>query len=323
MAVNPTSSQNEGNKVSTHPEARTVLVTGANGYIGSHLVPKLLERGHRVRCLVRDPAKLDRFPWRDRVDIATGDVFDLESLPPALEGVDAAYYLIHSLLGKDSDYARRDRQAASNFGLVAREQTTPRIIYLGGLGRAETHLSEHLASRQEVGAVLAASGVPVTEFRAAIIVGAESLSFRMIRFLTDRLPLMITPRWVRTRVQPIAERDVMRYLVEALDVQESVGRILEIGGTDIVTYGDMMMIYAEERGLRRAMIPVPVLTPHLSSYWVDLVTPIPASIAHPLIEGLRSEVIVHDPAARELFPFTPLGYREAVRIVLEEAPKNR
>jgi len=301
----------------------TVLVTGANGYIGSHLVPVLLDRGHRVRCLVRRPAKLDRFPWRERVDVAVGDVFDLDSLPPALAGVDAAYYLIHSLLGKDADYARRDRQAASNFGLVAREQRTPRIIYLGGLGRAETHLSEHLASRQEVGAVLAQSGVPVTEFRAAVIVGAESLSFRMVRFLTDRIPLMITPRWVKTRIQPIAQPDVMRYLADSLDVPESAGLVLEIGGADIVTYGDMMMIYAEERGLRRAMIPVPVLTPQLSAYWVDLVTPIPASIAHPLIEGLRSEVVVQDHTAERLFPFTTLGYRDAVRLVLEEAPRNR
>lgn len=301
----------------------TVLVTGANGYIGSHLVPVLLDRGHRVRCLVRRPAKLDRFPWRERVDVAVGDVFDLDSLPPALAGVDAAYYLIHSLLGKDADYARRDRQAASNFGLVAREQRTPRIIYLGGLGRAETHLSEHLASRQEVGAVLAQSGVPVTEFRAAVIVGAESLSFRMVRFLTDRIPLMITPRWVKTRIQPIAQPDVMRYLADSLDVPESAGLVLEIGGADIVTYGDMMMIYAEERGLRRRMIPVPVLTPHLSAYWVDLVTPIPASIAHPLIEGLRSEVVVQDHTAERLFPFTTLGYRDAVRLVLEEAPRNR
>ncbi len=252
-----------------------------------------------------------------------GDVFDIASLPPALSGVSAAYYLIHSLLGADPDYARRDRQAASNFGRAARETGVPRIIYLGGLGRAETHLSEHLASRQEVGAVLADSGVPVTEFRAAVIVGAESLSFRMIRFLTDRLPLMITPRWVRTRIQPIAEGDVMRYLVGALEVPESTGRILEIGGSDIVTYGDMMMVYAEERGLHRAMIPVPVLTPHLSAYWVDLVTPIPASIAHPLIEGLRSEVIVHDHTAERLFPFVAMGYREAVRVVLAEAPQNR
>jgi uncharacterized protein YbjT (DUF2867 family) len=310
--------------MSDTPEAhapRPVLVTGATGYIGSHVVAELLARGYPVRCMVRDRTKLERFEWKERVQVVEADAFDIESLPAALHEIRAAYYFIHSLLGKDPNYAARDHDAASNFGLVAKEEGVRRIVYLSGLGREETNISEHLYSRQEVGRVLASSGVPVTELRAAIVVGAWSLSFRMIRYLTDRIPLMITPKWVRTRVQPIAEVDVIRYLCDALEVPESAGRVLEIGGADILTYGDMMMGYADEKGLHRKMIPVPFLTPSLSAYWVDLVTPIPASLAHPLIEGLRSEVIVTDDTARRLFPFAPMSYRDAVKRALEEQPK--
>jgi len=302
-------------------DTRPVLVTGATGYIGSHVVEELLRRGYPVRCTVRSREKLERFAWRDQVDVAEADAFDIESLPIALRGIRAAYYFIQSLLGKEPDYAARDRAAAFNFALAAKEEEVPRIIYLSGLGREDANISEHLSSRQEVGRMLASTGVPVTELRAAIVVGAWSLSFRMIRYLTDRIPLMITPKWVRTRVQPIAQDDVIRYLCDSLEVPESAGMVLEVGGADILTYGDMMMGYAEERGLHRAMIPVPVLTPGLSAYWVDLVTPIPASLAHPLIEGLRSEVIVTDHTARRLFPFVPMNYREAVKRALEEQPR--
>ncbi len=299
-----------------------VLVLGATGYIGGLLVPVLLERGHTVRCLVRDPAKLDRRPWAGDVEVMKGDALDLESLPPAFRDVDAVYYLIHSMgAGAGSDYARRDRQAASNVALVAREQAVGRIIYLGGLGAEEGELSEHLASRREVERVLAGTAVPLTVFRAAVIVGAGSVSFRMVRYLAERLPVLITPRWVSTRVQPVAQDDVLRYLTDALSSPDSVGRTFEIGGSDVLTYGDMIRVYSRLRGLRRALIPVPVLTPKLSSYWVGLVTPISSSIAIPLIQGLKSEVVVTDPAAREVFPFEPLSYEEAVRRVLAGSPR--
>lgn len=303
-----------------------VLVTGATGYIGGLLVPRLLERGHSVRCLVRDltrvaPASAAAPAWATRVELVEGDVLDIDSLGPALRGIDAAYYLVHSMGAKSGpDFAQRDRHAASNFALVAREQGLARLIYLGGLGDEKAGLSEHLASRQEVGRVLAAGGVPVTEFRAAVIVGVGSVSFRMIRYLTERLPAMITPKWVSTRIQPIAEDDVLRYLVDALDQPDSAGKVIEIGGADVVTYSRMITTYARLRGLHRELIPVPLLTPALSSYWVGLTTPIPSSIARPLIEGLKTEVVVKSPLARELFPFEPVGYEEAIKRVLEKEP---
>ncbi len=291
-----------------------MLVTGASGYIGGLLVPLLLEAGYQVRCLARDPSRLADRPWFPRVETVRGDVLDVDSLSPAFEGVDAVYYLVHSM-GGEGDFRARDLRAASNAGLVAKEQGVARLIYLGGLGEGGS-LSEHLQSRQEVGRALGERGVPVTEFRAAVIVGGGSVSFRMVRYLAERLPVMVTPRWVKTRIQPIAEADVLRYLLDALQVPGSTGRIVQIGGRDILTYGEMLTRYARIRGKRRWLLSVPVLTPRLSSYWVDLVTPIPSSIAHPLIEGMKSEVIVRDPLARELFPFEPVGYEEAVRRVL-------
>jgi uncharacterized protein YbjT (DUF2867 family) len=311
------------------------LVTGVTGYVGGLLVPQLLERGHSVRCLVRDRTRLEQPTpgrtrralapsWVGQVEVVEGDVFDLDSLGRALRDVDVAYYLVHSITAKSgAAYAQRDRHAASNFGLIAREQRVPRLIYLGGLGDEKAGLSEHLASRQEVGRMLAAGGVPVTEFRAAVIVGAGSLSFRMVRYLTERLPVMITPKWVNTLTQPIAEDDVLRYLADALDQPESVGKVIEIGGADVVTYGDMITAYARLRGLHRKLIPVPLLTPSLSSHWVTLVTPISTFIARPLIEGLKTEVVVTSPLARELFPFEPVGYEEAIRRVLEKEPVLR
>lgn len=293
-----------------------ILVTGATGYIGGRIVPRLLENGYRVRCMVRDASRLQGRPWQNDVEIMTGDVLDADSLGPALKGVDVAYYLIHSMAG-GSDFHERDMTAAKNFANAAGRAGVRRIIYLGGLAESSEELSEHLRSRQQTGDALRSAGVPLTEFRAGVIVGSGSLSFEMIRYLTERVPLMICPRWVYTRTQPIGIREVLEYLVATLRVPESSGRIIEIGGSEIVTYGQMMMIYSEVRGLKRWMLQVPVLTPRLSSYWVNLVTPIPGAVARPLIEGLRNENIVHDTRAKELFPeIQPVGYRKSVERAL-------
>lgn len=298
------------------PGSPLILVSGATGYIGGRLVPRLLELGYRVRCLVRDPARLEGRPWHTAVDIATGDVLKPATLSGVMDGVTAAYYLVHSLAA-GADFHARDMNAATHFGQAAGRAGVDPVIYLGGLAGSSADLSEHLRSRQQSGDALRATGVAVTELRAGVIVGSGSLSFEMIRYLTERLPVMICPRWVSTRTQPIGIRDVIEYLAAALAVPESRGRIVEIGGATVVTYGDMMKIYAEVRGLRRWLISVPVLTPRLSSYWVNIVTPIPAVIARPLIEGLRNENIVHDASATALFPdIRPVGYRTAVERAL-------
>ena len=299
------------------------LVTGATGYIGGRLVKFLLDNGYAVRVLVRDPTRLQDQAWVDKVDVLQGDVLDPETLSPAMNGVTVVYYLIHSMTGNE-DFHKRDLIAADNFGNAAKSAGVERIIYLGGLGDPEADLSEHLKSRQATGLSLANSGVPVTELRAAIIVGSGSISFEMIRYLTERIPIMVCPRWVFTRVQPIAIQDVLAYLTEAMEVKESSGRIIEIGGADVMTYADMMMGYAKQRGLRRYIIPVPVLTPGLSSYWVHWMTPIPASIARPLIEGLRNEVVVRDDTAKKLFPdIHPVDYATAVRSALERLDSDK
>lgn len=295
-----------------------VLVTGATGYIGGRLVPALTQAGHAVRCFARDAARLiDRFPG---AEVAAGDVFDRESLIAAMQGCTVAYYLIHSMSDARRDFTRRDREAATIFGEAARTAGIERIVYLGGLGEDGTRLSQHLRSRHEVGALLGAAGVPVTEFRAAIIVGSGSVSFEMVRYLTERLPVMIAPKWVTTRIQPIHVLDVIAYLVAALATPESTGRLVEIGGSDVLTYGDMMRRYARIRGLVRKLLIVPVFTPRLSSYWVHIVTPIPASIARPLIDGLANEVVVRDNTARRLFPaIVPIGYDDAVSRALDRS----
>ena len=297
-------------------EAAKILVTGATGYIGGRLVPHLLKKGYPVRLLVRDSERLKGRPWQNQVEILKGDVLNPESLPAAMVGIEAAYYLIHSMSGGD-DFHQRDLDAARNFGTAAKKAGVKQIIYLGGLGDPEADLSEHLKSRQDTGRILGHAGVPVTEFRAAIIVGSGSISFEMVRYLTERVPLMICPRWVFTRVQPIGIEAVLDYLAAALDVPESRGKVVEIGGKDITTYGDMMMTYAEIRGLRRILIPVPVLSPRLSSYWVHWITPVPASISRPLVEGLRNEVVVRDNIAERLFPWIePGSYFDAVKKAL-------
>lgn len=290
-----------------------IVVTGATGYVGGRLVPRLLDAGRRVRVVVRDPRRLQGRDWAGRVDVATGDVLRPETLEEALRGAGVAYYLVHSM-AKGAGFHERDLAAARAFGLAAAAAGVERIVYLGGLGDPAADLSQHLRSRQETGEALRETGVPVTEFRAAVVVGSGSISFEMIRYLTERLPVMVCPQWVYTRVQPIAVDDLLRYLVAALDVPESAGRVVEIGGHDVLTYGEMMLGYARARGLRRHLQPVPVLTPTLSSYWVHLVTPIPSVIARPLIEGLRNETIVRERGAGDLFPaIRPVGYDAAVR----------
>ena len=300
-----------------------ILLTGATGYIGGRLAPLLLADGHSVRCLVRDAARLRDRPWASQVEIIEGDVLTPATLPAALEGVETSYYLVHAMAA-GGDFRAHDLQAARAFGQAAAAAGVRRIVYLGGLGDPDADLSEHLRSRQETGIALAAAGVPVTEFRAAVVVGAGSLGFEMIRYLTERLPVMVCPRWVYTRVQPIAIDDALAYLMGALDLPPESSGVVEIGGADVRTYGSMMTGYAAVRGLRRRLVAVPVLTPLLSSYWVHLVTPIPDDIARPLIEGLRSEVVVRDDSARRLFPeILPVDYEAAVRRALQTLDEGR
>jgi uncharacterized protein YbjT (DUF2867 family) len=295
-----------------------VLVSGATGYIGGRLVPCLLRSGYTVRCFVRDASRLQGYPWENDVEIAEGDALDYSTLPAVLDGVDAAYYLIHSLGAGEDEFEDLDRKAANNFGRAAQEAGVERIIYLGGIQPKGDAESDHLKSRLETGDYLRRWDVPVTELRAAVVVGSGSLSFELIRYLTERVPVMVCPTWVQTPTQPIAIRNVLQYLKAALETPESAGEIVEIGGTDVLTYGDMFKIYAEVRGLNRPIINVPVLTPRLSSHWVGLVTPVSNQIARPLIEGLDNEVTVDNPErARTLFPdVEPISYEAAVRLAL-------
>jgi uncharacterized protein YbjT (DUF2867 family) len=295
---------------------KIILVTGASGFIGGQLVSSLLEAGYRVRVLVRNPQRLQGRPWLDQVEVVQGDVLDLASLTPAMPGVLAAYYLVHSML-RSSDFDQLDIQAARNFAHSAQQAGVERLIYLGGLGDPQAELSKHLRSRQETGDALREAGVPVTEFRAAIVVGSGSISFDLMRYLTERLPVMVCPKWVYTRVQPISIHDILAYLVSALQTPQSKGQIIEVGGSEVLTYGSMMLGYARARGLKRWLLPIPVLTPRLSSYWVHFVTPIPTEIAQPLIDGLRNEVIVRSDLSQRLFPqIHPMDYQSAVQQAL-------
>lgn len=298
---------------------KPVLVTGASGYIGGRLVPRLLEAGYRLRCLAREPRKLTERPWSEspNVEILRGDVADPEALRAAMEGCWAAYYLLHSMMVAGADYRERDRLLARGFAQAAEAAGLERIIYLGGLGETGDRLSEHLASRREIEAVLAAGSVPVTVFRAAMIVGSGSASFEILRYLVERLPIMITPRWVSTEAQPIAVRNVLHYLVACLGEPATIGRTLDAGGPDIMTYREIMQTTAQALGLRRRLvIPVPVLTPRLSSLWIHLVTPLSHRIARPLTEGLRNRVVCRDDEARRLMPQRLLTVRESIDAAL-------
>ena len=302
---------------SENADRPVVLVAGASGYVGGRLIPLLEKQPVVLRCLARNPDKLRPLVGTS-TQVVRGDVLDPGSLDGALQGVHTAYYLVHLMSGS-KDFEKEDRQAATNFAQAATKAGVRRIVYLGGLGDdADPKLSPHLRSRHEVGRELHAGGVAVTEFRAAIIVGSGSVSFEMLRYLTERLPLMIAPKWVRTRCQPIGVRDVIAYLVAALDQPASAGRIIEIGGADVLQYQEMMLRYAAIRNLKRRIVIVPYFSPRLSSRWIHLVTPIPASIAQPLVEGLFNEVVVRDDAARTLFPMIlPIGYDAAVRRALD------
>ncbi len=284
------------------------------------MVQELDERGERVRCLARRPEFL-RPKLGEGIEVVQGDALDLESLRRGMVGVDVAYYLIHSM-GSRGDFEREDRRAAENFATAAREAGVRRIIYLGGLGR-EPGLSRHLRSRHEVGRILRESGVPAIEFRASIIIGSGSLSFEMVRALVQKLPVMITPRWVSQRSQPLAIEDLIDYLVGSLDVDLDVGVVVEIGGADRVSYMDIMREYAQQRGLRRFMIGVPVLSPRLSSLWLGLVTPVYARVGRELVESVRNATIVDDDSARRLFPSVkPRGIREAIERALRNEDRE-
>lgn len=290
-----------------------VLVTGATGYIGGRLVPRLLDQGHIIRCVARNPSRLAGHPWPG-VEIVAGNLSNSGDARRALQDIDVAYYLVHSMAGGE-EFWERDRHMALAFGEAAAHCGVSRIIYLGGLGDPAHVRSRHLISRQEVGECLSASGVPVIEFRAAVIVGSGSASFEIIRHLAERLPVMITPRWVNTRCQPIGIRSVLAYLTEALDHPNAEG-IYEIGGQDILTYREMMLRYARLHGLRRFIVPLPVPLPKLSSLWIDLFTPVPQSIARPLVESMRTEVIVRNDRALRTFKVRPTGYDMAVQRAL-------
>lgn len=310
----------ETRQVTAEPEARPpVLVTGATGYVGGRLVPALLAKGCTVRCLVREPRKLGDRPWRHRpgVEVVNVDLADATRLADAMRGCQVAYYLVHSMIAQGDAYRSHDRELAASFAHAAAAAGVARIVYLGGLGELGDNLSEHLASRREVESELAATGIPVTTLRAAMIIGSASASFEILRYLVEHLPAMITPRWVRTESQPIAIRNVLHYLVACLDVPETIGRTIDIGGPEVVSYHRLMRIMAEARGLpRRWILPVPVLTPRLSSWWIHLVTPVPHTIARPLAEGLRNRTVCRDDTAQRLMPQRLLTMREAIDAAL-------
>ncbi len=292
------------------PASGRVLVTGASGYVGGRLVPELLGDGYSVRCVVRDPRKLDQAPWRSHVDVVRADIGG--DLAEAMDGIDVAVYLVHSI-GEGPDWVARERAVAENFRCAAERSGVRRIVYLGGLGEDDSNLSDHLRSRHEVGKVLAGGSIEVVELRAAVVIGSGSASFEMLRYLTEVLPVMVTPKWVHTLCQPISIRDVLRYLVSAIGQPGRLTGILEIGGPDVVSYAQMMAIYAQQAGLtKRRLIPVPVLTPRLSSLWVGLVTPVPAQLARPLVDSLVNSVVVTDRRAETLFPFERVPLAEAI-----------
>ena len=293
-----------------------ILVTGATGYIGGRLVPRLLEAGCQVRCFVRDPERLRDFPWVKRVEIVQGDALEAVSLVQAMQGITTAYYLIHGRQGGRLD-AERDLRAASNFASAAEIAGIQHVIYFGELVNPSDDLSSYLRSRHETGHILRLGRVPVTEFRAGMVVGSGSALFEMVRYTAERQPVFICPKWFFTLAQPIAIRNVLDYLVAALKAPQCTGKLIEIGGANRLTYAQMLLDYAHERGLKRLLIPSPFYTPRLSAYWVHMLTPLHWRVLLPLIEGLHNESVVRDNLARELFPaIQPLDYQTALRLAL-------
>src|SRR5690349_13690732 len=297
------------------PHAPVVLLTGASGYVGGRLIPLLEQQPVMLRCLARSPEEM-RSRVQESTQIVRGDVLNAPSLDEALRGVHTAYYLVHLMSGS-KDFEKEDRQAALNFAGAAKKAGVRRIIYLGGLGDdADPKLSPHLRSRHEVGTILRESGVETIEFRASLVIGTGSLSFALVKALTDRLPVMICPRWLSTPTQPIAVDDVLAYLLAAKDLPSGASRIFEIGSPDVTTYGGMIREYGRQRGLRRWLISVPVLTPYLSSLWLALVTPTAFAVGRHLIEGLKNPTVVRDRTALDVFPHRPMGIREAIQKAL-------
>lgn len=300
-----------------------VAIAGATGYIGGRLAPRLLRSGYRVRCLVRSPRKLEDRSWKQNSDfaglleVATADLEDSRSTQAALAGCEVAFYLIHSMMSAAGEYAEKDRKLAETFARSAREAGVRRIVYLGGLGETGEGLSEHLTSRREVESALQQSGVPVTVLRAAMIIGSGSASFEILRYLVQRLPIMVTPRWVSTPCQPIAVDNVLTYLEGVLTAPETIGNTYDIGGNDVLSYKRIMDVMAEELKVgRRWIIPLPVLTPRLSSYWIHLVTPLSHKIARPLAEGLKNPVVCREDRIARLIPQRLLNVREAISAAL-------
>jgi uncharacterized protein YbjT (DUF2867 family) len=293
-----------------------ILVTGATGYIGGRLVPRLLEAGYQVRCFVRDPGRLRDFSWFKQVEIAEGDALDVSSLVKVMEGVTIAYYLIHGMQGGRAD-AGRDLDAARNFANAAESTGLRRIIYFGELVDPTDDLSPYLRSRHETGYILRQGSVPVTEFRAGMVVGSGSVLFEMIRYTAERQPVFLCPKWFFSTAQPIAIRNVLEYLRAVLDVPESAGRLIEIGGATCLTYAQMLLDYSRERGLKRVLIPLPFYAPRFSAYWVHMLTPVHWRVLMPLIEGLQAGSVVHDDLAVRLFPnLHPMDFQTALRLAL-------
>lgn len=291
-------------------QTRRILLTGATGYVGGRLLPLLEQAGYSVRCLTRQPDSL-KSRVAESTEVVKGDVFDTASLTRALDGVDTAFYFVHSM-GAKSDFEAEDRLAASNFAEAASQAGVRRIVYLGGLGNPDHKLSKHLRSRQETGDILRSSSAEVIEFRASIVIGSGSLSFELIRALVERLPVMICPKWVSVLAQPIAIEDLVQYLLAAIELDDGQSRIIEIGGPDQISYGGIMREYARQRGLRRWMIPVPLLTPYLSSLWLGLVTPVYSRIGRKLVESLKNPTLLSNNLAAKLFSIEPRGIDEAI-----------
>jgi uncharacterized protein YbjT (DUF2867 family) len=311
------------NDISLKPDDR-VLILGATGFIGKRLLKALLEKNIKLRLLVRNPQKAEALiPEGADIELVKGDLIHNQGLHEALEGIHSAFYLVHSLggktIGKNTEFAEKDKHAAKHFVNAADKAGLKRIIYLGGLGETGKVLSEHLSSRAEVAHILSSGTPSATILRAAVIIGAGGASFEMLRYLTERLPVMTCPKWINTRIQPIAVGDVIEYLTGCLLNPDTAGHVFDIGGPEILTYKTMMQQYAEARGLaKRIIIDVPVLTPLLSAYWVDLVTPIPSGIAHPLIEGMKNEVICKDNRIGEFVPIKKTPFKEAVKTAVSE-----